>query len=85
MNQMPIELKTLPHNMAIAIQLNLSERAVEVIILLDGMPVMNGGVRLTVPQAKEHAQKLVAAIQYLEQQKTGGLILPPGVGRPFQP
>lgn len=84
---MNIDLGKMPAQMGIGVQVNMTERALEVIILMNGHPVPNGGVRLTVPQAREHIGKLMGALQYLEQQQQSKLILPPGVvgGRQFQP
>ena len=86
-NPQMIDLGKLAPNMGIGVQVNMTERALEIIIVMNGHPVPNGGVRLTVPQAREHIGKMMAALQFLEQQQQSALILPPGVvaGRKFQP
>jgi len=71
--------------MGIATQANFALRTVELVILKDGHPIPDGGIRLDIQGAMELIGKMQAMIQALgpNQQK---IILPPGVpARQFQP
>jgi len=85
MNDIRFQLPNRMPAMQLACQVNQTERTIDLIVLANGAPVPMGGVRFTLQQAKEHMAGLAQAITYLEQQSQSKLILPPGVGRPFQP
>jgi hypothetical protein len=77
---------------AIAVNVNVQHKQIQVLILDRGHPVPGAAIAMTIEQAKQHALGLVKAIEMAQGggssfDKRSGLIMPGDLigGKPFRP
>lgn len=62
-----------------------SHRMVQIVMLAHGRQIDGAAIGLTIEGAEQFARQLAAAIADAKAVSKSGLILPPGIGQPFQP
>lgn len=66
------------------VSVNPAAKQVQLMMLAGGHPIPGAAITFTLEQAIAHRAGMDQAIAALQMSK-GPLILPPGIGKPFQP